>query len=64
MTKLRIAGSFLIDGRQVKGEAREAFKQTIEVMKKKETQAINKAPIPKGYKTFVRDYFDKITPNK
>lgn len=62
ISKMHVAGAFLFKGRQIKGEAKEAFKKAVEVAKKRETEAIRKAPIPKGYKTYVRDYFEGITP--
>lgn len=64
MGKLRVAGSFLFKGRQIKGEAREALEKEVSVAKERETEAIDKAQIPKGYKHYVHDYFESITPKR
>ena len=64
MDKMHVAGAFLFKGKQVKGEAAEAYGEAVKVSRQKETEAIEKAAIPKGYKRYVRDYFDSITPKR
>jgi len=64
MRKGPIAGAFLIKGKQIKGEARAALKEVVQAAKAQETRAVERASIPKGYRVYVRDYFDSITPKR
>ena len=59
----KIVGSYFTkDGAPLKGKATAEWHDATSAAKAKETEALDKTRIPKGYKAYVRDYFDSLTP--
>jgi hypothetical protein len=60
----KIVGSYFTkDGAPLKGKSTAEWSEATSAAKVKETEALDKTRIPKGYKNYVRDYFDSLTPD-
>ena len=53
----RAAGSFFVDGNQVKGEAKAQYKEAVESAQAEAAQALEQEQIPRALEQYVRDYF-------
>jgi len=62
----KVVGSYFTkDGAPIKGKSSAEYQEWTEAAraaKTKENEALDKTRIPKGYKDYVRDYFDSLTP--
>lgn len=56
----RVAGSFFIDGVQIKGEARVEFQETVQTAAQEAAEAVEKEQIPRLYREYVRRYFQDL----
>jgi len=60
ITKGRVVGSFFIDGKQVKGEARATYVKEVAAANVDAARALDKEQIPRAYQDYVRDYFESM----
>ncbi len=60
VTKGRIIGQFLVDGEQVKGEAKDDFVELISAAERTATDTVNRDRIPRQYQKAVKEYFSRL----
>ena len=53
----RVVGSFFVNGKDLKGEAKAEYLQTVTAAQAEAAQAMQDQKVPRGYETYVRDYF-------
>jgi len=53
----RVVGSFFIDGKHVKSDAKVEYKEAVQAAASEATEALDQDQIPRAYERIVRDYF-------
>jgi hypothetical protein len=53
----RVVGSFFVNGKDLKGDAKAEYLQTVTAAQAEAAQAMQDQKVPRGYETYVRDYF-------
>ena len=56
----RMIGSYFVNGKQVKGEARAEYSEVVESARTEATEALAQEQIPRAYQGYVRDYFEEM----
>jgi len=56
----RMVGSFFVDGKQLKGEAKIAYSQAVEAATNEAAAALERERIPRVYEDYVREYFHRM----
>ena len=58
--KGRLVGSFFVDGKQLKGEAKIAYSEAVEAAGNGAAEALERDRIPRVYEDYVREYFHRM----
>ncbi len=53
----RVVGGFFVNGKDLKGEAKAEYLRTVTAAQAEAAQAMQDQKVPRGYETYVRDYF-------
>ena len=56
----RMVGSFFVDGKQLKGEAKIAYSEAVEAAGNEAAEALERERIPRVYEDYVREYFHRM----
>lgn len=59
-TKGAIVGQFLVDGEQVKGDAKSSFVELVAAAERDASDRINRDRIPRQYQKAVKEYFSNL----
>ena len=56
----RVVGSFFVDGKQLKGEAKADYAEEVDAARAEAAQALQQEQIPGAYENYVHDYFSSL----